>query len=58
MAAGEAHWQNGIVERHTGTFRELFSILLLEDDVEGVGNQTIVDQSCEANNRNGSYNGT
>ena len=31
MAAGEAHWQNGIVERHIGTFRELFSKLLLED---------------------------
>ncbi len=32
MTTGEAHWQNGIVERHVGTFRELFNKLLLEDD--------------------------
>ena len=25
MADGEAHWQNGIVERHIGTFREVLS---------------------------------
>ena len=31
MAAGESHWQNGIVERHIGTFRELLNKLLLED---------------------------
>ena len=31
MAAGEAHWQNGIVEHHIGTFRELLNKLLLED---------------------------
>ena len=58
MAAGEAHWQNGIVERHIGTFRELFSKLLLEDTFEGATTQSIVDQTCEAKNRNGSYNGT
>ena len=34
MATGEAHWQNGMVERHIGTFRELFSKLLLEDAFE------------------------
>ena len=28
MAAGEAHWQNGIVERHIGTFCELLSKLM------------------------------
>ena len=58
MAAGEAHWQNGIVERHIGTFRELLKKLLLEDVFEGATNQSVVDQVCEAKNRNGSYNGT
>ena len=58
MAAGEAHWQNGIVERHIGTSRELFSKLLLEDTFEGATTQSIVDQTCEAKNQNGSYNGT
>ena len=57
MAAGEAHWQNGIVERHIGTFRELLKKLLLEDVFEGSTNQSVVDQACEAKNRNGSYNG-
>ena len=58
MAAGEAHWQNGIVERHIGTFRELLNKLMLEDSFEGADNQTIVDSVCEAKNRNGTYNGT
>ena len=58
MAAGEEHWQNGIVERHIGTFRELFSQLLLEDTFEGATLQSVVDHACEAQNRNGSYNGT
>ncbi len=58
MAAGEAHWQNGIVERHIGTFRTLFSKLLLDDTYEGATNQSIVDATCEAKNNHGSYNGT
>ena len=58
MAAGEAHWQNGIVERHIGTFRELFKKLLLEDVFEGSTYQNVVDRTCEAKNNNGSYNGT
>ena len=58
MAAGEARWQNGVVERHIGTFRELLSKLLLEDVFEGADNQSIVDHVCAAKNRNGSYNGT
>ena len=58
MAAGEAHWQNGIVERHIGTFRELFSKLLLEYTFEGATLPSVADQTCEAKNRNGSYNGT
>ena len=48
MAAGEAHWQNGIVERHIGTFRELLKKLFLEDVFEGASNQSVVDQVCEA----------
>ena len=35
MAAGDTHWQNGIVERHIGTFRELLNKLLLEAVFEG-----------------------
>ena len=58
MAAGEAHWHNGIVERHIGTFRELLSKLFLEDTFEGATNQSIVDSVTEAKNRNGTYNGT
>ena len=56
MAAGEAHWQNGIVERHIGTFRELLSKLMEEDTFEGATLQSIVDHACKAKNRNGSYN--
>ena len=58
MAAGEAHWQNGIVERHIGTFRELLSKLLLEDMFEGADYPSVVDHVTEAKNRNGTYNGT
>ena len=58
MAAGEALWQNGMVERHIGTFRELLSKLMEEDTFEGATLQSIVDHACEAKNRNGSYNGT
>ena len=58
MVVGEAHWQNGIVERHVGTFREMLSKRLLEDVFEGADNQTTVDHVCESKNRNGSYNGT
>ena len=45
MVAGEAHWQNGIVERRMGAFRELFSKLLLGYTVEGVETQTVVGQT-------------
>ena len=50
MAVGEAHWQNGIVERHIGTFSEMLNKLMLEDVFEGAGNQTFVDNVCEAKN--------
>ena len=43
MAAGETHWQTGIVERHIGTFRELLNKSMLDDSFEGADNQTIVD---------------
>ena len=46
------------MEQHIGTFRELLKKLLLEDVFEGATNQSVVDQVCEAKNRNGSYNGT
>ena len=54
MAAGEAHWQNGIVERHIGTFREMLGKLFLEDVFEDADNQTTVDHVCESKNRVGS----
>ena len=53
LAAGEAHWQNGIVERHIGTFRGMLSKSLLEDMFEGANGQNIVGHVCEAKNRNG-----
>ena len=58
VAAGEARWQNGIVERRIGSFRELFNKLLLEDTFKVATSQYVVDQPCEAKTRNGSYNGT
>ena len=48
MAAGEAHWQNGVVERHIGTFRNLFDKLLLDDTFDGATNQSVVDATREA----------
>ena len=58
MGDGEVHWQNGIVERRFGTFREMFGKLCLKDLFEGAGNQTTVDHACESKNRLGSYHGT
>ena len=58
MAAGEAHWQNGVVERHIGTLRTLFNKLLMDDTFEAATNQSIVDATCEAKSQHGSYNGT
>ena len=57
MAAGEAHWQNGVVERHIGTFRTLLQKLMLDDGFEDCSNQFVVDATCEAKNQHGSYNG-
>ena len=34
MCAGEAHWQNGIVERHIGVFNTILDRLLLEKEAE------------------------
>ena len=53
MVAGEAHWQNGIVDRHIGTFRELLNKLFLDDVFEGATNQTIVDRVTEAKTATG-----
>ena len=58
MAAGKAHWQNGIVERHIGIFREKLNKLFLEDVFEGADAQTTVDHVCESKNRLGSCHGT
>ena len=40
MAAGEAHWQHGIVESHIGSFRELFSKLLLKINLTALTTNT------------------
>lgn len=58
MAAGEAHWQNGVVERHIGTFRSLFGKLSMDDTIEGASSQSIADATCEAKSQHGSYNDT
>ena len=58
MVSGEVHLQSGFVASHIGTFREMAGALVLGDSFDGVGNLTIVGQSCEAHNRNGSYNAT
>ena len=50
-------WQNGIVERHIGTCREMLSNLFLEDVFESADYQTTVGHVCESTNRLGSYNG-
>lgn len=57
MVVGETHWQNGIVERHIGRWRDMLSKVFLEGVFEGADNQTTVDHICESKNRIGSYNG-
>ena len=57
MCAGQAHWQNGIVERHIGTFRELFKKLSLDDRLECEDDQSVVDRVCWSKNHNGRYGG-
>ena len=48
ISVGEAKWQNGIVERHIGTFRDMLNKMFVEDVFEGAGAQTTVDHVCES----------
>ena len=45
VAAGEAHWHTGIVERHIGAFSELCNNLLLGDLFEDATLQSVVNQT-------------
>ena len=55
--AGEAHWQNGIVERHIGTLKMIAKKLLLDDLYAGMGPENVLDAACNSKNVNGSYGG-
>ena len=55
---GEAHWQNGIVERHIGTFRYITTKLFLDDLYADMDPQYVLDKACESKNVNGSYGGS
>ena len=57
MCAGASHWQNGIVERHIETFKDMFQKLSMDDLYSDRDPQYIVDCITEAKNRNGQYNG-
>ena len=57
MCAGQAHWQNGIVERHIGTFREMFKKLSLDDRLECEDDHSVTDRVCWSKNHNGRYGG-
>ena len=55
--AGEAHWQNGIVERRIGTLKQIVQRLFLDDLYAGLDPEYILDKACESKNVNGSYGG-
>ena len=55
--AGEAHWQNGIVERHIGTFKRILKKMALDDLYSELDFEEIVDLVCQAKNHNGRCNG-
>ena len=55
MCAGEAHWQNGIVEIHIGTFKTMLEKLILDyesshDDVPEHSKQLarLAAEACQA----------
>ena len=53
--AGEAHWQNGIIERHIGTLKGFIRRLFLDDLYTEQDLEYILDRSTEAKNNNGAY---
>ena len=55
--AGEAHWQNGIVERHIETFKDMHAKLQLDDAYVDSDPQYILDRVTEGKNRHGMYGG-
>ena len=59
MAAGEAHFQNGVVERHIGTFRKTLKNLRndLGDKAVADDFQHYVTETCIVKNQNGRYGG-
>ena len=59
MAAGEAHFQNGVVERHIQTFRRTLENLRNEVGDEVISNhfEHYVKETCIIKNQNGKYGG-
>ena len=55
--AGEAHWQNGIVERHIGTLKQIVQRLFLDDLYAELEPEYILYKACGSKNVNGSYGG-
>ena len=67
MCAGEAHWQNGVVERHIGTFKRIFDKLLMDWNHEDTAQvevpddesiQRLVTELCQVKNDFGKYGGS
>ena len=55
--AGEAHWQDGIVERHIQTLKRMIKKTVLDDHYSELDFEDIVDLACQAKNDNGRYGG-
>ena len=55
--AGEAHWQNGFIERHIQTHKRTHQKLMLEERFSSLNTQEVVDAASTAKNMQGVYNG-
>ena len=55
ICAGEAHWQQGIIERHIGTLRGMLDKMFLDHELSDLGIQEVVDLATEAKNNLGTY---
>ena len=55
--AGEAHWQNGLIERHIQTHKRTHQKLTYDDRFNELNTQEILDAASTAKNTTGVYNG-
>ena len=55
--AGEAHWQNGIVERHIQTLKHMVKRMVLDDLYTDLDFEDILAIACSSKNHNGRYGG-